>query len=180
MLGTDGLFDNLFDKDIAECIRKELSGEKMDILDVNAAADCLANKAQKLGKDEDYESPFALNAKEVGMDGKGGKEDDITVIVAQIQHKDKADKEDKVVQIKKGEETKYADKESKELLAAAMKHLDGNDEEHLDLADIDDLEVLLEKAGDGLTMDDIDEMLAAEKEELPEEEEEFPEDPDGE
>ena len=39
--------------------------------------------AYKLGKDEQYDSPFSKGARAVGYDDIGGKHDDISVIVAQ-------------------------------------------------------------------------------------------------
>lgn len=45
-------------------------------------ADCIANKAQKLGMDPTYFSPFALGAAEANLRWLGGKLDDISVVVA--------------------------------------------------------------------------------------------------
>lgn len=53
--------------------------------DPNAAAVCLANKAEEMSLHETYLSPFAKGAKESGKKYQGGKPDDITVIVAQIE-----------------------------------------------------------------------------------------------
>lgn len=57
--------------------------------DLNMAADCLARGAEKHGLDEDYNSPFQAHAEENGEHHMGGKEDDITVLVAQIQTPEK-------------------------------------------------------------------------------------------
>ena len=48
-------------------------------------ASCIGGKAYKLSKDRTYTSPFAMGAREAGyMYNRGGKQDDITVIVSQI------------------------------------------------------------------------------------------------
>lgn len=51
-------------------------------------ANCLAGKARRLAYDPNYLSPFAINAKKVGIDIKGGKPDDITVLISVISSKD--------------------------------------------------------------------------------------------
>lgn len=83
-MGTDGLFDNVFDNDMKPCIQKELSKEKDRIWLKNpeAAATCIGQLAYSKSKDKRYESPFALGAKKAGKWYNGGKEDDITVIVS--------------------------------------------------------------------------------------------------
>lgn len=53
-------------------------------MDPGAAAHCLAKKAEVLGLNEEYYSPFAKHAEEWSLEYIGGKADDITVIVAQI------------------------------------------------------------------------------------------------
>lgn len=96
ILGTDGLFDNVFTEDI-----QALAPKSAD--EVELAAENLANLASKNAGDEDWESPYARGAVEAGLDIplwekikgvsikegklemaklKGGKVDDITVVVA--------------------------------------------------------------------------------------------------
>ena len=85
VVGSDGLFDNLFDKDMKPCLIKELKKEadgSILLADPGAAAQCLANSAYQKSKDRRYESPFSVGAKRAGMWHHSGKEDDITVIVA--------------------------------------------------------------------------------------------------
>ena len=48
------------------------------------AADCIARTAYVLGKDRQFDSPFAQGARQVGKYYRGGKHDDITVVVAQM------------------------------------------------------------------------------------------------
>lgn len=82
-MGSDGLFDNLFDQDIMNCVKMQV---KIDLLvDPDATSKCLAVSAEIKGYDPTYESPFTIEARAHGKNHPGGKEDDITVIVAQIQ-----------------------------------------------------------------------------------------------
>jgi len=52
---------------------------------MHAVASCLATSAEKLSYDKDYDSPFAINAREANRKHPGGKKDDITVVVSQIK-----------------------------------------------------------------------------------------------
>jgi protein phosphatase PTC7 len=49
------------------------------------AATCIAKTAEALSFKKDYDSPFAVHARQAGRNHPGGKKDDITVIVAQVQ-----------------------------------------------------------------------------------------------
>ena len=89
VMGTDGLFDNLFDEDIETCLKPSIepvkgTTDKFKMLDPEATAKCIGDKAYKMSKDRRYNSPFAVGALKSGKRYIGGKEDDITVIVAQI------------------------------------------------------------------------------------------------
>ena len=81
-MGSDGLYDNLFDTDILACV--EASVMKRDRIDEENAATCIGNKALRKSKDPYYDSPFAVNGRKHGRKYRGGKKDDITVIVAQV------------------------------------------------------------------------------------------------
>ena len=88
-MGTDGLYDNLYDNDIEGCLEpaikvKEGKSDDFSLDDPEAVAKCMARKAYTLSKDEKYWSPFARGAIRAGHRYGGGKEDDITVIVTQI------------------------------------------------------------------------------------------------
>jgi protein phosphatase PTC7 len=76
VMGTDGVFDNVFDEDMEPCI--------LDHKTPLARADCIGEKAYGLSHDKNYESPFAKGAKEHRRWYMGGKTDDITVVVAEI------------------------------------------------------------------------------------------------
>lgn len=82
IMATDGLFDNLYDPDILACLETSTAGSSN--MDQTQVANCLATKAEKLSFDKKYKSPFEVNAKAVGRKHPGGKKDDITVIVSEI------------------------------------------------------------------------------------------------
>jgi hypothetical protein len=56
-MGSDGLFDNLFDKDIIECLQMNLNVnkskdlDKLEILNLKNTSNCLALKAEIMGYD---------------------------------------------------------------------------------------------------------------------------------
>lgn len=80
VMGSDGLFDNLYDEDILKCIKPYLKGKLLE--DVTGSVNCMAEEAERKSYDKSYFSPFAKGAKEAGKRFMGGKSDDITVIVA--------------------------------------------------------------------------------------------------
>ncbi|CAG2185721.1 PPTC7 [Mytilus edulis] len=81
MLGTDGLFDNLTEDMLLRHI-SQLQDPQPE--SVQQTASCIAEEAHLLSFDENYLSPFALSAIDMGIDFIGGKPDDITVVIAKI------------------------------------------------------------------------------------------------
>ena len=90
---TDGFDDNVYNSDVPKCIERTIQNGVVTSL--SEAADCLAIKANLLSKDPEYLSPFNKLWKEAfdkgerlgtdppeGYDFRGGKQDDITVVVA--------------------------------------------------------------------------------------------------
>ncbi|XP_013413535.1 protein phosphatase PTC7 homolog [Lingula anatina] len=82
VVGTDGLFDNMSEGMILEHL-KTLKDHKPE--NIKRTARTLAKTARELSFDPDYMSPFAQQAQEHGIECKGGKPDDITVILACVQ-----------------------------------------------------------------------------------------------
>ncbi|KDP45746.1 hypothetical protein JCGZ_17353 [Jatropha curcas] len=87
VMGSDGLFDNVFDDEIVSIIARHSN--------VTEAAKALANLASIHSMDSEFESPYVLEAKSKGIDVPlwkkilgmkltGGKLDDITVVVGQV------------------------------------------------------------------------------------------------
>lgn len=84
VLGTDGLFDNLYVEDMARLVG---SAPQTDAVSLATLAKQLAKAAYDLGADDDYVSPFAAEAIRHGKapsNYSGGKPDDISVIVALV------------------------------------------------------------------------------------------------
>jgi len=82
--GSDGLFDNLDDEKIVSCVLQFVDyGDKL--IDVNLIAEALAEAAYQISIDPKTDSKFALKAKKNKFKFRGGKKDDITVIVAQVE-----------------------------------------------------------------------------------------------
>ena len=80
VLGTDGIFDNLTEKQMINEISKLKDNTPESLQSV---ADSLANLARMLSFDPNYLSPFAKQARiQEGIEVIGGKPDDITVLVA--------------------------------------------------------------------------------------------------
>jgi protein phosphatase PTC7 len=80
-VGSDGLFDNLFDIKIIELLRPFVR-ESDNILDPGLVAEIIAKEAEKYSYQNTYISPFAKHARDNYYDYVGGKPDDITVAVA--------------------------------------------------------------------------------------------------
>ncbi|TNV72579.1 hypothetical protein FGO68_gene3233 [Halteria grandinella] len=93
IMASDGLFDNLYHEDVLSCLKPHYRPSAQsraatgEVTNLFGAADCMARKAEKLGLDQGYMSPFARGAQQVGIPYRGGKADDVTVIVAQVNFK---------------------------------------------------------------------------------------------
>ncbi|KAI9497538.1 phosphatase 2C-like domain-containing protein [Zychaea mexicana] len=95
ILGTDGLFDNLFDKEILAIVKAHVnaytipgSGQRPPrLLNFNPQklSDALAARARVVSEDRrNLDSPFQTQAINEGYFHQGGKSDDISVVVAVI------------------------------------------------------------------------------------------------
>ncbi|XP_031475862.1 uncharacterized protein LOC116247728 isoform X2 [Nymphaea colorata] len=79
VMATDGLFDNLYDEEIATIVSNSLRAN----LGAKDIADVLAEKAQEIGRSTAVRSPFADAAHSFGYTTyTGGKLDDVTVVVS--------------------------------------------------------------------------------------------------
>jgi len=93
---SDGVSDNLYPHQFNDdCLKFKFDKEnnKVELLSHSWSADCIARKSYFLGKDKNFDSPFAQGGRESGFypNYKGGKHDDITVVVAQITDEDEKD-----------------------------------------------------------------------------------------
>eukprot|EP01111_Echinosteliopsis_oligospora_P016435 TRINITY_DN6834_c0_g1_i1.p1 TRINITY_DN6834_c0_g1~~TRINITY_DN6834_c0_g1_i1.p1 ORF type:complete len:378 (-),score=107.92 TRINITY_DN6834_c0_g1_i1:562-1695(-) len=79
IVGSDGLWDNLYDSDIFEIIASA------NTTDATALAQAIARHAEMVAVDKDIISPFSKCARSNGYPfASGGKLDDITVLVGRI------------------------------------------------------------------------------------------------
>ncbi|KAJ4750533.1 hypothetical protein LUZ62_084938 [Rhynchospora pubera] len=79
---SDGLFDNIYDEEIADVISKSLDAD----LKPTEIAEFLVKRAQEVGRSSSGRSPFADAALASGYLGfTGGKLDDVTVVVSIVQ-----------------------------------------------------------------------------------------------
>ena len=85
ILATDGVLDNLFEAQIATCIRHNMRRDSTDLKDLQDVSDCISAYAEVVLYQQGYFSPYTQSAVNHGKDRKshlGGKPDDITVIAA--------------------------------------------------------------------------------------------------
>lgn len=81
-LATDGLWDNLDERDLLKLLKKKFQNSD----DLQLAANNIVENTVKLSLDTGYLSPFAIAAKEHERDFLGGKPDDITVLLARATY----------------------------------------------------------------------------------------------
>ncbi|GAA5813107.1 hypothetical protein MFLAVUS_006576 [Mucor flavus] len=82
IMGSDGLFDNLFDKEILSIVKSQLSTRFLSI-EPQKISDALAERAKYVSSCKlNVDSPFQVRAVNEGLYYQGGKADDISVIVA--------------------------------------------------------------------------------------------------
>ncbi|KAJ3012183.1 hypothetical protein HKX48_006421 [Thoreauomyces humboldtii] len=88
ILGSDGMFDNVFDEDIVDLIRTVVrsSGSRGRSVDPKKISDALLRRAREVAEDSRYaSSPFQSRAIQEGMYYQGGKMDDVTVLAGIIR-----------------------------------------------------------------------------------------------
>lgn len=88
VVGSDGLFDNVFDNDIIDIIAMHLGKKSEGRRDgAQSAADALLKKAREVAEDDRFAtSPFQEHAIQEGFYFQGGKVDDITILVGLIKN----------------------------------------------------------------------------------------------
>eukprot|EP00429_Kryptoperidinium_foliaceum_P041780 CAMPEP_0176105406 /NCGR_PEP_ID=MMETSP0120_2-20121206/52895_1 /TAXON_ID=160619 /ORGANISM="Kryptoperidinium foliaceum, Strain CCMP 1326" /LENGTH=391 /DNA_ID=CAMNT_0017439523 /DNA_START=65 /DNA_END=1240 /DNA_ORIENTATION=+ len=85
VLGSDGLFDNLGDDEICAISQEAIAVAGHGAIDTQELARVLAVAAARRSTDKEAETPFCLQAARAGMEYRGGKVDDITVVVAVVE-----------------------------------------------------------------------------------------------
>lgn len=81
ILGSDGLFDNLFSNQIVDLVNKYMAKNEFSS---QGLAKYLSEETYKVSLDPDVISPFADGARKAKMYFKGGKSDDITIVVGKV------------------------------------------------------------------------------------------------
>jgi hypothetical protein len=85
VLGSDGLFDNVFDEEIVDIV-DSLTKAKPEDSDPQLIADALLKRAREVAEDSRFaSSPFQSRAIQEGFYYQGGKVDDMTVLVGVIR-----------------------------------------------------------------------------------------------
>ncbi|KAG0742059.1 hypothetical protein G6F57_006539 [Rhizopus arrhizus] len=87
IMGSDGLFDNLFDKDILSIVRSHVVRQRHTLpFEPQKISDELARRANRISRSKmNVDCPFQEKAMGEGLYYQGGKADDISVIVAVVQ-----------------------------------------------------------------------------------------------
>jgi protein phosphatase PTC7 len=93
VMGSDGFFDNVWDEDLTRLVQtKTGSGRELAEADTMSLAKALVSFAASKSRDQSYRSPWSVECAQNRNTGlmrkffpKGGKVDDITVVVAQLQ-----------------------------------------------------------------------------------------------
>lgn len=84
ILGTDGLFDNYSHIDIKNFINNYIKNNDTNSKDyLPLIIKSLGEEVYKKSLDSNHPSPFALNARKEGYYYKGGKSDDITIVIGE-------------------------------------------------------------------------------------------------
>ncbi|KAI8912129.1 phosphatase 2C-like domain-containing protein [Entophlyctis helioformis] len=86
VLGTDGLFDNVFDEDIVDIVGHHTNLARPELSDPQAMTDALLFRAREVAEDSRFaSSPFQTRAIQEGFYYQGGKMDDVTVLVGIVR-----------------------------------------------------------------------------------------------
>ena len=79
IVGTDGVFDNLFDSDIIQVVNR-LANSSLEVI-----SEAIGDLAYEKSLDKSWLSPFAVGARKGGYEFVGGKSDDITLVVGMVK-----------------------------------------------------------------------------------------------
>ncbi|KXS15311.1 protein serine/threonine phosphatase 2C [Gonapodya prolifera JEL478] len=88
VVGSDGLFDNLFDDDIVEIVRSctDDVGIRPVDADPQEIADALVERTRQIQEDpSSVTTPFQVKAVDEGLYHEGGKQDDTTCVVGIVK-----------------------------------------------------------------------------------------------
>ncbi|KAJ3292715.1 hypothetical protein HK104_005103 [Borealophlyctis nickersoniae] len=85
IVGSDGMFDNIFDDEIVEIVTRVVGGSAV-AGDPKAIAEALMRRAREVAEDTRFAtSPFQSRAIQEGLYYQGGKMDDVTVLAGVVR-----------------------------------------------------------------------------------------------
>lgn len=86
IMGSDGIFDNWFDEEILKILNSFIDSEG-NVSNPKEASEKIALYAERHSCDKNWKSPFQKNSEKPGVYKvfRGGKQDDISIIVSQIK-----------------------------------------------------------------------------------------------
>lgn len=87
VIGSDGLFDNVFVEEMVRIVGEAMDGKPSTVVTMKSAASALLDEAHRNGLNDTFLSPFAreaIAARKAPPNYRGGKPDDISIIVAQV------------------------------------------------------------------------------------------------
>ncbi|KAJ3191204.1 hypothetical protein HK101_007987 [Irineochytrium annulatum] len=86
IMGSDGIFDNVFDDEILEVVRDVVKDGNPVYSDPQKITDALLAKARSVAEDDrSVSSPFQHRAIQEGLYYQGGKLDDVTVLAGVVR-----------------------------------------------------------------------------------------------
>ncbi|KAJ3098869.1 hypothetical protein HDU97_003682 [Phlyctochytrium planicorne] len=86
VMGSDGIFDNVFDEEILEIVKSVVKGGNPAYSDPQLIADALLERARDVSEDNrTLSSPFQTRAIQEGLYYQGGKMDDVTVLATVVR-----------------------------------------------------------------------------------------------
>ncbi|KAJ3329167.1 hypothetical protein HDU76_008486 [Blyttiomyces sp. JEL0837] len=81
IVGSDGIFDNVFDDEILDIVKVCVGGKNISVVDPQIITDALLERARSVAEDsKNATSPFQTRAIQEGVYYQGGKMDDVTVL----------------------------------------------------------------------------------------------------
>ncbi|OAF64967.1 hypothetical protein A3Q56_07321, partial [Intoshia linei] len=84
LIATDGLFDNMFNIEILENLKSLNTNSTHLMQHMQDVVNNIVKKAHSNAFDSEWMSPFAETAHQHGISMKGGKPDDITVVLSKV------------------------------------------------------------------------------------------------
>lgn len=85
IVGSDGLFDNLYNDNILKIVNDVYAKAGANL---QSLANTLLEETYKLSLDKTFMSPFAKHAQESKLYFRGGKSDDITIVIGEVAVED--------------------------------------------------------------------------------------------